>query len=197
MIETNNFSTRIAMLQLLLRWPVADCRGNNFLGKWLRQTIHNINAPITANNSSTVHHRQWEHVSVNISCEHYNTIIRQFIIQRNTKNFNSLSIWNGMRPISLRYYLFLEGLLLDLYHETDQNFWVMGFWCHRVQKNVEFSLSLSRRLYFLPGTRLLATENFMSHESLSSSSTQAMPISIYQVLKLSLNSVIVQTCTGI
>ena len=148
MIETNNFSTRIAMLQLL-RWPVADCRGNNFLGKWLRQTIHNINAPITANNSSTVHHRQWEHVSVNISCEHYNTIISQFIIQRNAKNFNSLSIWNGMQPISLRYYLFLEGLLLDLrYIETGQNFWVMGFWCHRVQKYVDFSLSLSRRLLF-------------------------------------------------
>ena len=49
---------------------------------------------------------------------------------------------------------------------------------------------------FLPGTRLLATENFMSHGSLSSS-IQAMPISIHQVLKLSLNSVIVQTCTGI
>ena len=37
---------------------------------------------------------------------------------------------------------------------------------------------------FLPGTRLLATENFTSHGNLSSS-TQAMP-SIHLVLKLSL-----------
>ena len=46
-----------------------------------------------------------------------------------------------MLLISSRYYLFLEGLLLDFFHETDQNVWVMDFWCHRVQKYVDFSLS--------------------------------------------------------
>ena len=85
-------------------------------------------------------------LSGNISCEHYNIIISQ----RNAKNFNSLSIWNGMLPISLRYYLFLEGLMLDLCHiETVQNSWVMDFWCHRVQKYVDFSLGLSGRLLFI------------------------------------------------
>ena len=69
-------------------------------------------------------------------------IISQFMIRRNAKNFNSLSIiWNGMLLISSRYYLFLERLLLDFCHETDQNVWVMDFWCHRVQKYVDFSLS--------------------------------------------------------
>ena len=74
-----------------------------------------------------------------------------------------------------------------------------GLWASGVigYRNMKNSLYLCLVDYFLPGTRLLATENFMSHESLSSSSRQAMPISIYQVLKLSLNSVIVQTCTGI
>ena len=64
----------------------------------------------------------------------FSKLISQFIIQRNAKNFNSLSIWNGMSLISSRYYLFLKGLLLDFFHETDQNVWVMDFWCHRVQK---------------------------------------------------------------
>ena len=71
------------------------------------------NAPITGNNSSTTHQQQWEHVSGNISCEHYNNYNNK---PAECKNFNSLSIWNGMQPISLRYYLFLEGLLLDLCH---------------------------------------------------------------------------------
>jgi len=36
--------------------------------------------------------------------------------------------------------IFRSGLLLDFFHETDQNVWVMDFWCHRVQKYVDFSL---------------------------------------------------------
>ena len=63
-----------------------------------------------------------------------------------------------MQPISLRYYLFLEGLMLDLRHETDQNLWVMVY--------VDFSLFLSPRLLFIRN-RLLATENFKSHEVLA------------------------------
>ena len=52
--------------------------------------------------------------------------------------------WNVL--ISSRYYLLINffrsaAARLIFFHETDQNVWVMDFWCYRVQKYVDFSLS--------------------------------------------------------